>query len=122
MQQCFSHHSVTGQWRTLLGLVLLSICFAADAQDPRNKDECLSALTDPLAAECSKRFAGTDQSDSRKQCIALVAPQVEMICEQFFGAGVDFCATCTRQCTDTIHVGSPERKECLAMCLNHQSC
>ena len=92
------------------------------AGDPRNKSECLSALSGALESECRRIYAGTDQASMREQCLIAIAPQLEPVCEQFFGEGTDFCVTCNKGCTDSFPSGSERRKECLTMCLNHSSC
>jgi hypothetical protein len=94
----------------------------ADARDPRDKPECLSALADALASECRRIYAGAEQESMREQCLNAIAPHLEPVCEQFFGNGADFCATCNKACTDNFSPGSERRKECLTMCLNQPGC
>ncbi len=94
----------------------------SDADDPRNKSECLTALADALQKECRRIYAGAEQASLREQCLNAVASQLEPVCEQFFGEGADFCATCNKGCTDNFEPGSERRKECLRMCLSSPGC
>ena len=94
----------------------------SDADDPRNESECLTALADALETECLRIYASADQASTRDQCLNAIIPQIKSVCEQFFGVGADFCATCNKSCTDNFASGSNSRKECLTMCLNHQGC
>jgi len=94
----------------------------SDAGDPRNKSECLTALAGALETECRRIYAGAEQTSMREQCLGAVAPQLEPVCEQFFGEEADFCATCNKACTDNFQPGSGDRKECLNMCLSNPGC
>ncbi len=105
---------------TVAILVLTPV--GSDAGDPRNKPECLIALADALETECRRIYAGAEQTSMREQCLNAIAPQLEPVCEQFFGEEADFCATCNKGCTDNFQSGSDRRKECLTMCLNQPGC
>jgi hypothetical protein len=94
----------------------------SNAGDPRNKAECLTGLAGALESECPKLYAGAEQAPMREQCLSAIASQLEAVCEQFFGEGVDFCATCNKGCTDNFPSASDRRKECLTMCLSHSDC
>ena len=94
----------------------------SDAGDPRNKSECVTALAAAMQSECPSLYAGAEQAPMREQCLGLIGSQVESVCEQFFGKGVDFCATCNKGCTDNFPSESGRRKECLSMCLSHSDC
>jgi hypothetical protein len=104
--------------------VALLILAPVDSQagDPRNKSECLNQLAGALETECRRIYAGADQVAMREQCIDAIGSQLEPVCEQFFGEGADFCATCNEACTDNFPQGSDRRKECLTMCLSHSGC
>ena len=102
--------------------LLVLIPIDSDAEDPRNKSECLTALADALETECRRIYAGAEQASMREQCLNAIAQQLEPVCEKFFGEGADFCATCNKGCTDNFESGSGRRKECLRMCLNNPDC
>lgn len=94
----------------------------SDAGDPRNMSECMTSLAAAMESECPRLYAGAEQAPMREQCLSAIASQVESVCKQFFGEGVDFCATCTKGCTDSFPSESDRRKECLTMCLSHSDC
>ncbi len=116
----------TDKQMTNLAIVAVAILVLtpidSDADDPRNESECLTALADALETECLRIYASADQASTRDQCLNAIIPQIKPVCEQFFGEGADFCATCNKSCTDSFASGSNSRKECLTMCLNHQGC
>ena len=102
--------------------VLMFFPVAALSDEPRNEAECVVALSDALKTECLKIYANAGDASMRDQCLNAIAQQVELVCEQFFGEGADFCATCTKSCTDNFEPGSDSRRECLTMCLSNQAC
>ena len=103
-------------------VLLMSVPVAALSDEPRNEAECVVALSDALKTECLKIYANAGEASTRDQCLNAIAQQVELVCGQFFGEGADFCATCTKSCTDNFERGSDSRKECLRMCLSNQAC
>lgn len=109
-----------------LGLCLIAALVAplggqpVMAKDPTTKAECLRMVRGPLEAQCRSQFAG--QPSQLGACLQLGAPLLEQVCDQFFGDGVDFCATCTSTCTRVYASGDGQRRECLAMCMEHPGC
>ena len=106
----------------LLVVMGLSLAGTATAADPTTKAECLSMMRAPLEAQCRKLFATSEQAEQQAACFGAVVPQVESVCEQFFGAGRDFCSTCTSSCTKNYEAGKAERRQCLSMCLAQPGC
>jgi hypothetical protein len=115
--------------RSLSGLVraaaLLALCAVAaqlPAANPATKAECLQMTRAPLEGQCRSIFAGAGRESERQACLEAIGPQLEAVCEQFFGAGRDFCATCTTGCTQAYASGDTKRRECLSMCLQQPGC
>ena len=92
--------------------------FAATAE-PTNAAECRSTLLPIIETRCQQMFTDAGQKTA---CSQQAGSQVEKTCQQFFGAGQDFCATCTSSCTQNFAAGDGQRKQCLAMCLNQPGC
>lgn len=108
---------------TFLLVVLLVIgAMESHAADPRNESECISMTREPMKAECRRIFSGAEQAPMLESCLSAIDQQLEVVCKQFFGEGKDFCAVCTKSCTDNFQAGNSRRKECLAMCLDHPGC
>ena len=105
--------------RHLCAIAVLLLAAEADARDPTNMNECLGSLKPAIEARCRQMYADQRQQAS---CLQAVAPQVRQTCQQFFGAGQDFCAVCTSSCTQSIPAGDPRRRECLSMCLAQPKC
>ena len=106
--------------------VVLACLLAAHAQntfaataDPTNDAQCRSTLQPIIEARCQQMFTDAGQKSA---CLQQVATQVGKTCQQFFGAGQDFCATCTSSCTQNFASGDGQRKQCLTMCLNQPGC
>ena len=100
----------------------LPLAGAAQGADPRNMTECVQMTRAPLEAQCRSIFSRPDQEAERGACLERVGPQLEALCQQFFGEGTDFCATCTSSCTKTFPSGEGKRRECLAMCMRQPGC
>ena len=107
---------------TLAMLVALHGAGFAQSGNPTNKAECLRMAQGPLERQCNTIFASDSQREQRSACLAQVRPRLEAVCEQFFGAGSDFCATCTSSCNRSFQPGDGKRRECLAMCLRQPGC
>lgn len=107
---------------SVAAVILVLTTADSNAGDPRNESECQTALSGALETECRRIYAGSDQASTRDQCLNAIVSQVERVCKQFFGEDADFCASCNKGCTDSFPAGSDPRRECLVMCLNHQSC
>lgn len=103
-------------------LAMLPLMAAAQSGSPGNMAECVQMTRAPLQAQCRSIFASPAQAEQRKACLERVGPQLDAVCQQFFGAGSDFCATCTTTCNQTFGSGDGKRRECLAMCLQQPGC
>jgi hypothetical protein len=116
------HVTAARALRTLLIAAVVSLPVIAQAADPRNLEECVQMTRAPLEAQCRSIFAAAGQAVERAACLEQIGPQLQSVCEQFFGEGRDFCATCTASCTGTFDSGDGRRRECLAMCLQQPGC
>ena len=94
--------------------------FAVYAQDPTNKEECISMLREQLQIQCTVLF-GEDKADHRKACLDNIEAESEKQCDKFFGSG-DFCSTCTSACIDQYKETDPTRVECLQTCFKNPAC
>lgn len=104
-------------------MILVAACASmttATAQNPTSKAECIQMTRGPLEQHCRSMFA--NQAEQQSACLAQVGPQLDQVCEQFFGSGQDFCATCTSSCTQNFPAGNEKRGQCLSMCLAHPGC
>ena len=107
-------------WRWLLVVVVaLLVVGSAHSKDPRSKSECVAMVRAPLQSQCRSMFSDPSQIDA---CLQQINPQLERVCEQFFGAQSDFCATCTASCNQAFQSGDGKRRECLGMCLRQPGC
>lgn len=102
-------------------LLTLALCVFAplQARDPTNMSECVSTIKPLIETQCRSMFTDEEQ---RSSCLQQVGAQVQQTCNQFFGEGRDFCATCTSSCTQNFPSGDPKRRECLSMCLSQPRC
>ena len=110
--------------RHLLLAVLLAVPLAAPAQggNPRNMTECVQMTRAPLESQCRVIFGAPGQETQRSACLERVGPQLQAVCQQFFGDGSDFCSTCTSSCNQAYAAGDGKRRECLTMCLQQPGC
>jgi len=111
------------------GRLALFACLSAGAmgalaqgRDPRNLTECVQMTRAPLEQRCDGLFGGPGQGEQHAACLGQVATHLRAVCEQFFGEGRDFCATCTSNCTEAFPAGEGKRGECLSMCLRQPGC
>jgi len=110
------------RWLPVLVLqALLVNAIALQAADPKNKSECMQSIQQPLQEQCRKLMAQTGNT-TVAGCLAAIDAQVELVCEQFFGAGKDFCAVCTGGCTSNFQSNTEQRTACLQMCIRQPGC
>jgi hypothetical protein len=105
----------------LLVQALMMNATALPAAEPKNKSECMESIQQPLQDQCRKLIAQAGNS-TVAQCLAAIGAQVELVCEQFFGAGKDFCAVCTSGCTSNFQPNTGQRTSCLQMCMRQPGC
>lgn len=106
---------------TLLAAAL-ACALPVHAQNPTNQSECVRMTRDALKTQCHKMFGAAGQREQLSACLSAAGPELDKVCEQFFGAGSDFCATCTSSCVQSYPPGSAERPQCLTMCLDQPGC
>ena len=107
---------------TALALAVVCTPLHAQTGDPRTFDECVQMTRAPLEQRCSAMFASAGQGAQRAACLEQVVPQLEAVCESFFGEGRDFCTACTSGCNQAFPPGDGQRRECLQMCLQQPGC
>jgi len=103
-------------------LAAMPLVSPAQSGNPTNKADCVRMTRGPLETQCRGLFANPSQKEQQAACLQQVQPQLETVCEQFFGASSDFCSTCTSSCNQAFKSGDGKRRECLSMCLQQPGC
>ena len=115
-------HAFLLRWLPVLVLQALMVSATAlQAAEMKNKSDCMKSMQRPLQDQCRKLTAQAG-STTVEQCLAAVDAQVELVCEQFFGAGQDFCTVCTSGCTSNYQPNTGQRTSCLQMCMRQPGC